>query len=924
VSEPATSSRARPRTLALLTGALGAAFGWLGWLAPVERAVVDLLMVLLHRPPREDVVIVAIDEGSLAAHGRWPWPRRLQAELVERIAEAGPRALGIVLLLSEADPGDPEGDARLVAAVARAERVVLPVHAGPASPAGPPVEWLPFPPLTRAAAGLGHVEPLVEPDGIVRGVRLRAGIGGPAWPAFALCLRAVGSGGGCAPRSPGPPASIAWEHDSVRLVPLAADRRGPTTVAAADLLAEPALRTLLAGRWVLLGVTAAGLDGALVTPGGALPAVAYHARVLEALLEDTLVTPVPPAAHPALAALLGGLAAASAALARRPWWLALFGSAGLVLVSGGLLLATRVWLSPVAPSAALVLVAAARGSADVGRLQARLASMRARHALMLESIGDAVLATDPGQRVSFANPAAERLLGAPRERLLGRHVAEVLSLTEQPEAAPGDLEVQALAAGEARLARLRRGDGEERTVRVVTRNLGPTDERGTVLVLSDVSRQVELARELALLAGRDALTGLANRRLLLQRLDQAVGRAGRAGTRLAVLFVDLDRFKTVNDGLGHGAGDALLVEVARRLKATVRSTDTVGRLGGDEFVVLLDPLRADPDAGRVAGAIVAALAEPYAIGGQELISAASVGIALYPADGASAAELVGRADAAMYRAKSRGGAGFAFYCPELHAAALERMELERGLHRALERAELVLHYQPTVSLVDGRVTGVEALLRWRHPSRGLVGPGTFVGLAEETGLIVPIGAWAMHDACRQAAGWATVGPVPLAVAVNVSARQLFRADLAALVRSALAESGLPPYRLILEITESAVMDDVSTAARVLGALRATGVRLVLDDFGTGHSALGHLKRLPLDGLKIDRSFVQGIGNDADDEAIVRAIVELAGTLRLSVVAEGVERAEQVRFLAEVGCRTAQGFLFGRPAPAEELMDRLSA
>jgi len=919
-----SGSRTRPaaRIPALLAGWLGTALGWLGWLAPFERAASDLAMTLVARAPRDDVVVVAIDERSLAEHGRWPWPRRLQAELVERIAAARPRAIGLVLLFTEPDPHDPAGDARLAAAVARSGRVVLPVHAAPASPSAPPVEWLPFPALARAAAGLGHVEPAVDADGITRGVMLRAGIGAPYWPAFALCLLAVGSGSGsCAPAETSAPDSIAWEHEAARLVPLAAGGRGPTTIGAVELLAGGDGAAMLADRWVLLGVTAVGVDGAVRVSGGQLSAVVYHARVLAALLDGSLVVPLPPGAAEALATLVAALAA----FARHPLRVALATACCTPLASLGLLLATGVWLSPVAPLAALLLVAAVRGLAAVRRLRVGLANMRARHDLMLEAIGDAVLATDRAQRVRFANPAAERLLGASRDSLLGQPIEKVVRLVEPAdEGEPGELAVPEPGPGDARLARLPRPDGEERVVRVARRGLGPAGERGTMLVLSDVTREAELARELARLAGRDPLTGLANRRLLLERLQRAVARAGRAGTRLALLFVDLDRFKMVNDGLGHGAGDALLIEVARRLQAALRATDTVGRLGGDEFVVLLDPVRAEPDAGRVAASLLAALAAPYLIEGQELILAASIGIALYPSDARTAEELLARADIAMYRTKTSGGGGFGFYSPELHAAALERLELERGLRRALERDEFVLHYQPTVRLLDGRVTGVEALLRWRHPSRGLVGPGNFVGVAEETGLILPIGAWALRRACRQAAEWERAGHAPLVVAVNVSPRQIQRGDIGALVRSALGETRLPPDRLILEITESAVVDDTEAACRVLAPLKALGVRLALDDFGTGHSSLGRLKRLPLDCLKIDRSFVQRIGADADDEAIVRAIVALAETLRLSVVAEGVERPDQARFLIEVGCGSAQGFLFGRPKPAEEVVGRLPA
>jgi diguanylate cyclase (GGDEF)-like protein/PAS domain S-box-containing protein len=920
----------RAATAALVAGGLAAAAESAGLLERLDRPLRDAALRLLVAPPMPDLALVEVDEASLAAHGRWPWPRRLQAELIERIAAAAPRAIGMAILAAEPDPADPGGDARLARAVAAAGNVVLPVVGAVAHGGGPALERLPYPELAAAAAGLGHADLPVDADGLTRAVALRAGLDGAVWPAFALCLRAVGEGTpeGCAIRPADDPPTLGWSRAEPRLVALAGAARNRTRIAADDLLADRVPATAMAGRWVLVGVTAAGLDAGLRVPGiGAaepLPALAYHARVLEAARAGLLIALPPAGQGGALAALAAALAAGLAVAVRPRLVPALVLLAGLGLASLVLARLGGLWLSPVAPALTLALVAAGRPLGRLLRLRVRLAAMRARHRAMLEAIADAVIGTDAAQRISFVNPAAERLLGAPRARLLGRPLAATVRVAEPPPDPAEGIDPLAVAAGSDRIARLCRADGGERSVRLVERGLGRAGGGGGVLVLSDVTRQVELASELARLAGQDGLTGLANRRLLLERLERALGQASRRDGRLAVLYVDLDRFKPVNEALGHGVGDALLVQVAERLGGAVRATDTVARLGGDEFVVLLDPVREEPDAARAAAAILAALATPFEVQGQELAVGASIGIATYPADGDAADELLRRADIAMYRSKTGGGGSFTFYSADLHAAVLERLELDRGLRRALAQDELVLYYQPTVRLPDGGLTGVEALLRWRHPARGLLPPGDFIGQAEQTGLIVPIGAWALRAACREVARWAGAEQHRLAVAVNVSTRQLRRGDLLPIVAEALADSRLPPDRLVLEITESALLDDLETAGRTLAALKDRGVRLALDDFGTGYSSLGYLKRLPLDCLKIDRSFVQRIGASGDDEAIVRAIIGLAETLRLSVVAEGVEHPEQARFLARSGCRVAQGYLFGRPVPPEVLAGRLQA
>jgi diguanylate cyclase (GGDEF)-like protein len=421
-------------------------------------------------------------------------------------------------------------------------------------------------------------------------------------------------------------------------------------------------------------------------------------------------------------------------------------------------------------------------------------------------------------------------------------------------------------------------------------------------------------------ATHDALTGLPNRVLLNDRLEQTIALAERSRQQFAVLMVDLDRLKSINDSLGHEAGDQLLKEVAVRLKSTLRKGDTLARIGGDEFIIILTGISGPHDVESAISHLLREVSQPFELAAIEIQTSPSVGVSLYPHDGTDPQTLTKHADAAMYHAKKTGRGTFRFFSPEMNAFTRERLELECALRSAVSRQEFVLHYQPKVDFNTGQIVSVEALIRWSHPGRGMVPPAEFIPLAEETGLILPIGAWVLNEACRQLRAWHEQGHGHLRIAVNLSARQFQEQNLLEVVRTALEHARLDPRFLELELTETAVMQDAVHSAAVLRSLSDLGVRISVDDFGTGYSSLSYLQRFPLNKVKIDRSFVREIAHSPGDSEIVRAIVSLAHSLRLAVIAEGVETIEQLTFLDKIGCDQYQGYFCSPPVPAAALAE----
>ncbi|MCP4285776.1 MAG: EAL domain-containing protein [Gammaproteobacteria bacterium] len=555
-----------------------------------------------------------------------------------------------------------------------------------------------------------------------------------------------------------------------------------------------------------------------------------------------------------------------------------------------------------------------------------LAEREAKTRMVLHAVSDGILTYCEDGIIQSCNPAAESLFGCVEEQLIGQLITPLFH-TDTILVPPKNHDLQQI-----RQTHIKKFNGSSCPVDI---NIGVvTLESGRVYIatIRDITERTEAQKRINRLAYYDALTGLANRTLFQDRLEQALENARRYEHLVALLFLDLDRFKRVNDTLGHGVGDQFLIQIAKRLRNTVRSSDSIlhfhendpllTRLGGDEFTLLLPHIHKANDVARVGQRILNDLRRPVCIEGHELVLTGSIGIALYPEDGDAAETLLRNADVAMYQAKKRGKNKAIFYSSSMNKTTLRVLNFEEELRRALQEEQFEIYFQPKISVKSKKLVGAEALIRWHHPEHGLVFPGDFLPVAEETGLIGPISNWVMAESCRQIRGWQESGKKVVSVSVNVSNQQFDGNELLAIVQQTLSETGIEPALLELELTETIVMENAQLAIELTNQLKQQGVALSIDDFGTGYSSMSHLKRLSVDKLKIDRSFIKDLGCAPEDEAIVQAITALAHSLNLKVTVEGVETEQQLKFLGRCGCEEAQGFLFSKAIPADQFVQWL--
>jgi diguanylate cyclase (GGDEF)-like protein/PAS domain S-box-containing protein len=862
----------------------------------VERHLHDFRTGLLPREASGDIVLVTIDRQSLRRLPGWPWPRAYYATVVERLIGAGVTKIAVAIDLSA--PSDAQNDGRLAAVLARAgaDRVALPVfrQPGEGDGVGQVIEPLP---IFRRSSALVSADVWPDEDGLVRRFDTYQNVAGalvPTVPEWLVSER---------------------ENQAERdLIDFSIEPSTIPRISFVDVLDATFDRTRLAGKCVLIGATAVELGDEVSVPRHQLlPGVVLQAVVAETLLQQRAIRIV--GGWPV--ALVGALMAFTVGwrLCKLEW------RQGMALVMA--IVTLVICVAPVLQSAAAIslhtspillniVLAAVAGQLEhhVSTILAQRLALRGKDALLgrlVDNVFDGIVAFDDQGKVLSWNRAAEHMFGDSIEQIKGRPLGELLPLLQHAYAAEGTPAPRELIA--------KRSDGTHFPVEAAVSITDMEGARIGIAVVRDITKRkadAELARQ----ALHDGLTGLPNRAYLLNRIGEMMLDFERSREPFALLMVDLDGFKQINDRFGHGAGDLVLRDLAPRLQEPLRRDDVVARLGGDEFAILLSP-PTDADACMaIAGRINRSLRRPLLVEGTRFRLSASIGIALHPQDGCKASHMLHRADAAMYTAK-RHRRVIAVYDPECEAAMVDDFVLRDELDRAIQQGNLVLHYQPKVDARSLRLVGLEALVRWQHPEYGLLPPDKFIPLAERTHLIQSLTDWVLDTAVRQQRLWFERG-YDLVIAVNLSGKSILDPQLVNRFQVVCSRWGVPPDRVMFELTESAVISDPKLTSRALRRLAKMDCKISLDDFGTGYSSLVHLQTLPISELKIDRTFVAAMSTDQNASIIVRTIIDLAHTLGMQVVAEGVEDRATFTRLTVIGCDQIQGYLFGRPRAADDL------
>ena len=910
------SSWFRPRRWVWLALACALVLPWAQpRLSHLDLLVYDWLTPVTSVEPESRVI--AIDDASLASLGRWPWPRELHARLINRLRSAGVKVVAYDVLFSEASTDD--GDRALVDAFRQVDKLVVPVAALTDPERGPYLLENMTALSGRAAPGL--VDSLLDIDGHWR--RMHLSVSGLGRALQAMPLVALQMTGDSRHQSVTDAAGYSESGGWLRSheIWLPASSQPVPQVSFLDALRDPAQ---FAGRVVFVGVTARGLGPEYVLSSGGRIGLASSpvvmAHTYEVLRAGAQVQPVSPWLAWSLAF---ALALPLCAWPVRPaqWWGKLWPLL-TVLLPGALcwllLQGESLWFAPMTVTLVLLLSWLTWGGNLLMRASIDGQRLRRQAQATLQAVGEGVVVLGEEGRIRSANRMAQQMSSV--SDMQGAEVERVFQLDDEGRYTLARAMVQCRASAAPvsveQPIQLRMGD-ICRDILVTVAPLPAEDggEGGLVLALRDVTATVVAGQQLRHAATHDALTGLPNRSLLRDRLEQAITRAVRGHQSLALLFMDLDRFKRINDSLGHVAGDEVLREVSRRLLGACRKQDTVARWGGDEFVIVLEDMAGREAAITVINKIIHAVSGEVSLSGMVIPCACSVGVAMAPDDGMDPDALLAMADAAMYRAKSHPTQRWEFFSSSMNLWTRDRLALESEARQALSTGGFELFYQPQVDRADGRLVGFEALLRWRRPDGSLMLPAEFIGMAEESSLILALGEWTLRTAARQIADWSLLDGPDVPVSVNVSARQCLDLQLVDLLKVILAETGISPDRLKLEITETAAMGDAAVVEELLEGVRKLGVGIALDDFGTGYSSLVYLRRFPIQQIKIDRSFVQDLCTTAESAAIVKAIIGMAHGLGVPVVAEGVETPEQRDILLAQGCDILQGYFYARPLPA---------
>ncbi len=913
---------------------LGAYLSYTNGLIRIDHFVYDYISTWSTRPSAEDIIIIAVDSESLVHYGQWPWPREIHADLIDKISVAGPKAIGFDIILAEPDRCDENGDRLLAEAMQRSGKVVLPVFAEHSACGIRLHLTTPIPAIAEVAAGFGHVDFELDADGIVRRAYLRAGVGYSKWPAFALAILDVAG-------SPVKQDIVAdqssekslgkWIRADEVLLSFAGKPGHFKQVSYATFMRPDCDPSFLHDKIVLVGVTSSSLGDALPTPVSGeshlMSGVEINANLLDALAHGHIIRAMSREMRTFLSVLLICSVLLCYTLdSQKIIQIITVGSIlFVVFFSSFLLLVFHVWFPPAAVLLVLFLIYPIWAWKRLDRLVESLFVEREQALVMLHSIADAVITTDSNCLIRYINPAAEELTGQTNERAVGRPLHEIFAVREECSGKSGeDIVKECLEISEIISFK-----GEVYYQDVMGRNhilginAGPLRSSrkqagGALLSINDITEKREALAKLTHQATHDPLTNLPNRMLLFDRLEQAIIRAIRNGSHVAILFLDLDNFKKVNDQVGHSGGDLLLQMIAERMKSVCRESDTVARLGGDEFIILLEGVTDTTMVAKVADKMLRLLRSPFRIHKNKFHVTGSIGVSIFPKDGEDADQLVKNADIAMYEAKKGGRNNFLFFSDEMNELIQGRLLLENELRSALSRSALELYYQPQIRLKDDKIVGVEALARWTAGTESYISPSSFIPVAEESGLILPLSEWVLSTACEQARIWQDEMSFPIRMSINISPRHFLGDSLLEQLERIIRQTGINPQNLDLEITEGVIMQDITRSVDIMTKFNEMGGTISIDDFGTGYSSLAYLKEFPLHRLKIDKSFVNDIDQDSKNVGLAKTIITMGHGLGLEVIAEGVETAEQLSILRELGCDIVQGYYCSQPLSADEV------
>lgn len=910
-----------------------------GWLERFDWMIYDKISYWKQFIPDDQIVIVAIDEKSLQTIGRWPWSRRIHAELLDRLRQAGRNVVALDFLMADPDDIDPEGDRLLGMAIARHGAVILPI-APIAEPDSQKISLIQPLPMFQRNALLGHVDVELDYDGVARRLFLFAGVNSPDWPALGYVLvRKAGRVNAINDSDyliqseiniPG--TSDYWVRSHEVLIPFAGSPGSYPKVSYERVLNDDSVLQQLNNKIIIVGMEAIGLHSGFITPVTAnhrlMSGIEWHANVVNMLHSGNTINPLAKFWITFIAIIWVLIALIGVNFIQKNKVIFLL----MVVMALGMILVWimfdffHVWIAPSAGLIGLVFVYPLWSWSRINEFMQSLFITKTFSFNALESVGDGVITTDAESRIVYMNSEAERLIGSSIEQLKGGLLYELLDIRVTRRSKSIEIREIGTLLKNFPLSqdhyRLTNHDESKRLLRVTHQSLFDEHKAlmGSVVTISDITDTVELKQQVSHQAHHDSLTMLPNRTLLLAKLDQMVESAQQTASIFAVFNIVIDEFKKINDALGHRAGDSLLKLVTQRLRVILGDQNVIARWSGDEFMVLIvssqDALQLIT---KVAQDILDNIGHRFELDGQEIFVTASIGISVYPQDGETGESVLSHAASAMGLAKQQGGNQFSFYLPDkVTDWTKDKLELEKDFRLALKNNELDVFFQPIINVQLGRVVRMEALVRWIHPIRGFLPPGDFVPMAEQVGLINQMGELVLYKACKFARELEKIAG-PISISVNVAPRQLLQKGFIQIVESIINDIGLPAELLVLEITESAIIGDMVLASEILSGLKALGILIALDDFGTGYSSLSLLRELPIDILKIDKSFIRTIDGSAHDFTIAQTIIGLGKNLGKTVIAEGVETANHMKILRDHACYLQQGFYFSRPLPFAQLI-----